>query len=221
MKNFKLKTPNYWTHACSELSKKDEQLAKIILKYSNLKIRSHGDPFTTLTRSIVGQQISVAAAESIWKKLNFIISDKNDKNEEIKLIKPSKFLKNYYRLNTIGLSTRKKNYIYELAQHFVNNKGFSKQLLNMNDENITNTLISFSGVGIWTINMFKIFCLMQPDIFPEKDVGLKNAIVKIYNLKDNDKQSKIIKKLSERWKPWRTVATWYLWCSIDPEPINY
>ena len=62
---------------------------------------------------------------------------------------------------------------------------------------------------------------MQPDIFPEKDIGLKNAIVKIYNLKDNDKQSKIIKKLSERWKPWRTVATWYLWCSIDPEPINY
>ena len=160
-------------------------------------------------------------AESIWKKLNFIISDNSDKNEEIQLIKPSEFLKNYYRLNTIGLSTRKKNYIYGLAQHFVNNKGFSKQILSMNDQSITDTLISFSGVGIWTVNMFKIFCLMQPDIFPEKDVGLKNAIVKIYNLKDNDKQSKIIKKLSERWKPWRTVATWYLWCSIDPEPINY
>ncbi len=221
MKKIKLKTPKYWGRACNELSKKDKKLAQLILKYNSLKIQSHGDPFTTLTRSIIGQQISVAAAETIWKKLCSIISDNSSQNKEILLIKPAEFLKNYYRLNSAGLSTRKKHYIYELAKHFVNNKEFCDQLLYMSDECIDTTLVSFSGIGIWTINMFRIFCLMQPDIFPEKDVGLKNAICQIYNIKDNGSQSDKIIKLSEKWKPWRTVATWYLWCSIDPDPINY
>ena len=200
MKKIKLKTPKYWDLACNELSKKDKKLAKLIIKYDSLKIQSHGDPFTTLTRSIIGQQISVAAAESIWKKLCFMISGSDNKDYEIILISPSEILKNYYKLNSVGLSTRKKNYIYALATHFVNNKDFSGQLLDMNDECVNNTLISFSGIGTWTI---------------------RNAIYKIYNVKDNGKQLENIVKLSEKWKPWRTVATWYLWCSIDPDPINY
>ena len=221
IKKTKPKTPKYWNQACRELSKKDKKLAHLISKYTNLKIQSNGDPFTTLTRAIVGQQISVAAAESIWQKLYCVISDDNKKNQKIILIEPLEFLKNYYRLNSVGLSTRKRRYIYKLAQHFVDNGEFSEQLLKMNDECVDNTLISFSGIGIWTVNMFKIFCLMQPDIFPEKDLGLKNAIIKTYNIKNDDRQLENIIQLSEKWKPWRTVATWYLWCSIDPVPINY
>ena len=221
IKKIKPKTPKYWSRACHELSIKDKKMAHLISRFSNLKIQSHGDPFTTLTRSIVGQQISVVAAESVWRKLCYVTLPNNTKEQEILVLEPSMILKNHYKLDSVGLSTRKNQYIYELAKYFVNNKVFSEHLMSMNDECIYKTLISFAGIGTWTINMFKIFCLLQPDIFPEKDLGLKNAIYKIYEIKKKDQQLENIIKISENWKPWRTVATWYLWCSVDPDPINY
>jgi len=221
MEKLIIKNPEYWNQACRELSEKDKKLANLILKYSNLKIQSHGDPFTTLTRSIVGQQISVAAAESIWKKLYHLEAKYCGKYPEGKPFRPISIIKNYHKLNSTGLSGRKKEYIHGLAKHFESNNCFSKQLLAMNDEDITRTLISFPGIGDWTIKMFKIFCLMQPDIFPENDLSLTNAISKIYKIKSNDKKKENITKLSEKWKPWRTVATWYLWCSVDQDPVYY
>ncbi len=91
----------------------------------------------------------------------------------------------------------------------------------MNDLEITKTLLSFSGVGVWTVNMFMIFCLMRPDVFPDQDLGLINAIAKTYKRENEENKIINISKFAEKWKPWRTVATWYLWCSIDPEPIYY
>ncbi|OUW05307.1 MAG: hypothetical protein CBD16_01150 [Betaproteobacteria bacterium TMED156] len=218
----KLNVPNYWVKACKDLSSKDIVMANLISNNKS-KIKSHGDPFTTLVRAIIGQQISVKAAEGVWKKLHAQHKGKKhpDLLSSFMFVDPEKILKQKDNLYKIGISGKKAFYITNLAKYFKENKDFSKSLVKMSEQEITVTLLKFSGIGIWTINMFLIFCLLRPDIFPENDLGLIRAIKLHYDLKKNENQQMKILKLSHKWKPWRTVATWHLWSSIDPETIYY
>ena len=202
--------PKYWDQGKKYLSKKDKILGKLIKKYKgNLKTRS--DPFFSLCKSIVGQQISVQAASSVWKKLE----------TKAKKIHP----KNIYKLTpkqlaSCGLSRQKISYLKILAKKFLNKELDIKKLKKMNDQDAIKYLVQVKGIGVWTAEMFLFFNQMRPDIFPVQDIGLLRGISNNYKTKYPPSPSQL-KKFKQKWSPYCTVATWYLWRSIDPEPIQY
>ena len=164
-----------------------------------------------MAKSITGQQISVKAANSIWLRLE----------KKIKKIDPSNILK--IKINEIkkcGFSKQKANYIFNLANFFKKNKNIENKWEKIEDEEVIDDLIKIKGIGRWTAEMFLIFYLLRPNIFPSADIGLLKAISINYNLKYPLKNSDI-KKFKKKWTPWSTVATWYLWRSLDPVPVKY
>ena len=217
MKNYK--KPKYWEKACKELSLKDPILEKIIKKNYKIVLFSRNDPFTTLIRSIIGQQVSVTVADKAWNNLKRKIKTK--KNNDLEIVSPSDILLSQMQLSSIGLSKKKYNYIIELASIFSSNPGYCQNFSNLSDSEIIRILIQHKGIGPWTAKMFLLFYLMRPNVFPESDIGLIKSISKIYKLDQNFCIKKQVEKLSKNWEPWKTVATWYLWCEIDPSPIVY
>ncbi len=207
----KKKKPFFWIEAKKELKKKDKKLGKIIDTYPRDFLFSKSDPFMTLARSIVGQQISVKAAQSVWDKLVLKIGK----------VTPEIILKAHSNtLKSSGLSRQKVLYLKNLASAFEKNK-IKKHLWNkLSDEEIINDLIQIKGIGRWTAEMFLIFNLCRADIFPLDDIGMIRGVCKIYNLKYPIERKKLI-KIGEKWRPYRSVATWYLWRSLDPIPVEY
>ena len=204
-------TNKNWILAINNLKKKDKILKEIINKYKSEKLHSKKNAFLTLAKSITGQQISVKAANSIWLRLE----------KKIKKIDPSNILK--VKINEIkkcGFSKQKANYIFNLANFFKKNKNIENKWEKVEDEEVIDDLIKIKGIGRWTAEMFLIFYLLRPNIFPSADIGLLKAISINYNLKYPLKNSDI-KKFKKKWIPWSTVATWYLWRSLDPVPIKY
>jgi len=204
-------TKKNWILAINNLKKKDKILKEIINKYKSEKLHSKKNAFLTLAKSITGQQISVKAANSIWLRLE----------KKIKKIDPSNILK--IKINEIkkcGFSKQKANYIFNLANFFKKNKNIENKWEKIEDEEVIDDLIKIKGIGRWTAEMFLIFYLLRPNIFPSADIGLLKAISINYNLKYPLKNSDI-KKFKKKWIPWSTVATWYLWRSLDPVPIKY
>lgn len=204
-------TPEYWTQATQELAACDRVMLQLIQQFEGGTLTSRGCAFTTLARSIVGQQISVKAAESVWQKVIRAIPD----------IEPHTVAaKEPDLLRACGLSARKITYLQDLSRNFtegnLNETGWS----NMDDETIITQLSQVKGIGRWTAEMFLIFHLQRPDVLPLDDIGLQRAI----SLHYLDKQSvdkKTMIKLAQPWQPWRSVATWYLWRSLDPLPVEY
>jgi DNA-3-methyladenine glycosylase II len=203
--------PIYWDIGVAYLSQHDKILEKIISEYQGETLTIRGDAFYTLARSIIGQQISVKAADSVWKKVENII---NPLTPEITLQKSEIELKN------CGLSASKIRYLLSLANFFITNKNIEKTWQNLPDAEIINMLISINGIGRWTAEMFMIFYLARPDIFPIADIGVQKAIFRHYNNSDKLAVSEI-RTISENWQPYRTIATWYLWRSLDPVPVAY
>ena len=204
-------TNKNWLLAINNLKKKDKILKEIINKYKSEKLHSKKNAFLTLAKSITGQQISVKAANSIWLRLE----------KKIKKIDPSNILK--IKINEIkkcGFSKQKANYIFNLANFFKKNKNIENKWEKIEDEEVIDDLIKIKGIGRWTAEMFLIFYLLRPNIFPSADIGLLKAISINYNLKYPLKNSDI-KKFKKKWSPWSTVATWYLWRSLDPVPVKY
>ena len=209
--------PDYWSDAISHLSKVDNILCEIIKKNQHQILISKNNPFNTLIKSILGQQISVKAAQSIYGRLLELVE--ND-------ISPSKITAiNKEDLRRIGLSRQKIEYINNISDHFINNprNTSNSYFLSSSKDEIYNNLINIKGVGEWTIEMFFIFYMTLPDIMPFKDIGLINAIKKAYNLVNLDKKTEYesILNISDKWRPYRTVATWYLWQMIDDELVEY
>ena len=207
----KLKLPDYWDEACEHLTKNDKVLKKLIIKYEKTGLQSRGNAFETLARSIVGQQISVKAAQSIWNKFeNLLIK-----------VEPDAVLKQPIdSLRSCGLSYRKCEYLIDLSQKFQSKIIKPALWSKMSDDEIKNQLIKIKGIGIWTSEMFLIFHLMRPDILPLADLGLIRSISICYF--DNQKPDKRqIESLAHKWKPYRTVATWYLWRHLDPIAVEY
>ena len=206
----KTKPPYYWYRAKKFLSKKDKKLAKIINKYDGYLV-SRNDPFYSLCRSIIGQQISVKAADSIWLKFEKIIK----KIKPINLIKLSNA-----KLASIGLSRQKILYLKIIAKEFLNKTLDIKTLQKMSDDEAIKNLVRIKGIGIWTAQMFLIFNLKRSNIFPFSDIGLIRAISRNYK-KEYPLKKDELDYFKNKWHPYSTVATWYMWRSIDPVPVEY
>jgi DNA-3-methyladenine glycosylase II len=170
-----------------------------------------GEPFFTLARAICGQQISVKAAQSVWNKV-LVCVEKISPEEVLKVKRTA--------LRACGLSDRKVEYIADLAQHFVDGQIHLHEWPEMDDEAIIAELVQVRGIGRWTAEMFLMFSLLRPDVLPLDDLGLQKGIRLAY-FKNRKISLKRMKKLGESWRPWRSVATWYLWRSLDPVPVEY
>jgi DNA-3-methyladenine glycosylase II len=203
--------PNYWDRAKRVLSKKDPVMGAIIRAHPKVFMMPRGEPFFTLARAIVGQQISVKAAQAVWDRLVSCCST----------IEPKTILaKERPVLRACGLSDRKTEYIADLAQHFADGKIHVHRWPGMDDEAIIAELTEVRGIGRWTAEMFLMFNLLRPDVFPLDDLGLQKGIRVAY-FRNRKISLKRMKKLGEAWRPWRSVATWYLWRSLEPVPVEY
>lgn len=205
-----MKSPDYWQQAIDHLSE-DLILADIIFRYEGETLRSRGEAFETLLRAIVGQQISVKAADSVWKKLVALLPQ----------ISPEFLLKlSVPQLRSAGLSERKALYAIDLSQHFVSQKIRPEEWHHLGDEEIIAQLVQVKGIGRWSAEMFLIFYLLRPNILPVGDLGLQKAISLHYGTK-YPMDEKSIHRLTKHWHPYCTVATWFLWRALDPIPIEY
>ena len=204
--------PVYWHKAKRILSKRDPVLRGVIRKYKKGFLTTRNNPFFSLCRTIVAQQISTKAANSIWYKF-----EKKCK----KLIIPNTVLKLSSRtLKSAGLSRQKVSYLKNIAKSF-RNKSFSvKELKKMNDKEAINYITKLKGLGVWSAEMFLMFNLNRPDIFPIQDIGLLRAISKNYKT-SYPPSEKFLDKISKLHTGYRTVFTWYMWRSIDPTDVEY
>ena len=202
--------PKYWKQAKIFLSKKDKVLKKLILKYKG-SLKTRKDPFFSLCKSIVGQQISVQAANSVWRKLE----------KKAKKIVPKNISKlNNRQLSSCGLSRQKISYLKILAKKIITKELEIKKLKKMSDKDAIKYLTQVKGIGVWTAEMFLFFNLMRSNIFPVQDIGLLRGISVNYKTKYPPSELQL-KRFKNKWSPYCTVATWYLWRSIDPEPVSY
>ena len=204
--------PEYWEQACRELMKQDRILKKLIPKYGAGFLVTRGDAFNTLARAIVGQQISVAAAQAVWNRV--LAASKKKVNPKNILALPVE------ELRAAGLSGRKVEYIRDLADHFDSGRLHASQWKDMDDESVIRELSDIRGIGRWTAEMFLIFSLVRPNILPLDDVGLIKAISLNYFSGEPVSRHEA-REVAANWAPWRTVATWYMWRSIDPIPVEY
>jgi DNA-3-methyladenine glycosylase II len=207
-----LATPDYWNEACAHLMKKDRVMRKLIPKFGEDRLQSRGDPFVTLARSVIGQQISVQAAQTIW--------DRFAKLSKGKLL-PAKVLKlKVDDMRACGLSARKIEYLVDLALHFDSGALHVKQWDGMEDEAIIAELVAIRGIGRWTAEMFLIFHLMRANVLPLDDIGLLRGISENYFSGESVSRSEA-KEVAAAWAPYCSVAVWYLWRSLDPLPVEY
>ena len=203
--------PAYWAQAIKELRKKDKILKAIIDGYKGETITMRGDAFFTLARSITGQQISVKAADSVWAKLVAVVG---------KITPDIIGNADAVLLRSCGLSASKVIYLHALANHFLENKKRIKSLPDMTDDEAIAELTSIKGIGRWTAEMFLIFSLGRPDVFPLADLGLIKGIQRHYNKSEKMPLPDII-AIGERWRPFRSIGTWYMWRALDPVPVAY
>ena len=204
--------PDYWDAAVAHLMRRDRIMKKLIPKFPNISLVSRGNPFMTLARSIVGQQISVKAAESVWQRLLL---------ECGKRPTPASVQKaGVEKLRAAGLSGRKAEYILDLSTHFSEKLVHPKKWVAMDDESVIAELTAIRGIGRWTAEMFLIFNLQRPDVLPLDDVGLLNAI-SLHYFSGEPVSRFEAREVAQGWQPWSTVATWYLWRSLDPVPVEY
>ncbi|WP_298210098.1 DNA-3-methyladenine glycosylase 2 family protein [Acidovorax sp.] len=191
--------------------KKDRVMKRLIPQFGDAALQTRGDAFTTLARSIVGQQVSVKAAQTVWERFAQLPRS----------MKPASVLKlKVDDMRGAGLSARKVDYLVDLALHFDGGKLHVKDWAAMDDEAIIAELVAIRGIGRWTAEMFLIFYLTRPNVLPLDDVGLINGISQNYFSGDPVSRSDA-REVAEAWKPWCSVATWYIWRSIAPLPVAY
>ena len=203
--------PQYWNKGKSFLSNKDKVLKTIIGRFPNENLEINSNHYHALLNSIIGQQISVSAASAI--KNRFFKLHRN-----ITPINVLKFNKDTLKLS--GLSRQKVLYIFNISTFFLENKKFFANINVFDDNIIKEKLITIKGVGNWTVDMFLLFSIGSSNIFPSGDLGFIKAISKLYK-KELPLNESYLKRLNNRWSPYCSLATWYLWRSLDPIPISY
>ena len=204
--------PFYWNKTKRALSKKDPVLRKIIKKYNKGFLTTRNNPFFSLCRTIVGQQISTKAADSIWFKF-----EKKCKRR----INPSTILKiSSQNLKKVGLSRQKINYLKNISKAFRNKSFDMKEIIKMTDDEAISYITKIKGLGVWSAEMFLMFNLNRPNIFPIKDIGLLRAISKNYKT-SYPPSKRFLDKISRLHNGNRTMFTWYMWRSIDPTDVEY
>jgi DNA-3-methyladenine glycosylase II len=204
-------TPAYWQQATSELAERDAVMCGLIERFRGLALASRGDAFSTLARSIVGQQISVKAAQSVWDRLASRMMEMTPARVA-SARRPA--------LRSCGLSGQKVDYIRDLARKFVDGTLDPSRWGALEDEALIVELTKVKGIGRWTAEMFLMFHLARPDVLPVADLGLQRAMRLHYN-RGRVLSAARMHKIGAVWAPWRSVATWYLWRSLDPIPVEY
>jgi DNA-3-methyladenine glycosylase II len=208
-------SPDYWDEACRHLARRDRVLKKLIPRFGDARLSSRGDAFTTLARSIVGQQISVKAAQSVWDRFAAAVG-----GVPTRLVPTDVMALQVSTLRESGLSARKSEYLLDLARHFDGGLVHVAQWNGMDDEAIIDELVAIRGIGRWTAEMFLIFHLMRPDVLPLDDLGLLKGISLNYFSGEPVSRAEA-REVGEAWAPFRSVATWYIWRSLDPLPVDY
>jgi DNA-3-methyladenine glycosylase II len=206
-------SPAYWQQAIAELSAKDTVLAGVIEQVGDHCLVSRGEPFETLLRSIVGQQISVKAAHSIWLKVQCCITPNNEKTTpEHVLAQPVDALR------ACGLSGKKVEYIQDLSRHFQAGTVRHERWHTLDDEALIKELIQVKGIGRWTAEMVLMFNALRPDVFPIDDLAIRKGMTNLYGFADDKDGKKLMIAKAQGWAPWRSVASWLLWRSLDLTP---
>ncbi|OYW63916.1 MAG: DNA-3-methyladenine glycosylase [Hydrogenophilales bacterium 16-64-46] len=205
------RAPAYWHTACAELAAADPVMATLIARYPDCVLGTRSDPFHTLARAIVGQQISVKAADSIWAR--FEQCAESVVPDRIAALEAE-------TLAACGLSRRKVEYLQDLAGHFLDGRIQPTRWKKQDDETVIAELIDVRGIGRWTAEMFLIFNLRRPDVWPVDDIGLQKAVA-LHYLEGERPGLAALRAHGLRHAPWRTVATWYLWRSLDPVVVQY
>src|SRR5438067_5957775 len=209
--------PLYWHEATTALAARDRILRRLIGEFPDIHLVRRGDAFTTLARAIVGQQISVKAAQTIWDRL---VIATGGIGQPVRL-DPARVSRTQRRtLRRVGLSERKAEYVRDLARHFVSGKLDPATWPALDDEALIEALTDVKGIGRWTAEMFLIFHELRADVLPVDDIGLQKAIG-IHYLDGARPTVEAMRQLGSGWKPYRSVATWYLWRSLDPLPVEY
>lgn len=205
------KTPEFWADALAHLSRRDRHLKRIIAAHPDICIQSRGAPFYTLVRSIVGQQISTRAADAIWQRVQTAMPD----------VTPQAVAEiDWQTLRACGLTDRKTDYFKSCAEHFADGRVNPRRWPRMGDEAVIEELVQIKGIGQWTAEMVLIFNLLRPNVLPLDDLGLIRA-VSLHHYKGVAVGKTEVRELAAKWQPYCSVATWYLWRSLDPGPIDY
>jgi len=208
-------TADFWEDACKHLAKRDRVMKKLIPRVGDGRLESRGDAFTTLARSIVGQQISVKAAQAVWDRFVALTAGPSHR------LAPAAVLAlGAPQIRTAGLSARKVEYLCDLAQHFDSGTVHVAEWQQMDDEAIIEELVAIRGIGRWTAEMFLIFHLLRPNVLPLDDVGLIKGISVNYFSGEPVSRAEA-REVGDAWAPYRSVATWYIWRSLDPMPVSY
>ena len=206
-----MKTPDYWDQAKIELAERDAVIRGLVDRFQGLAMGSRGDAFSTLARSIVGQQISVKAAQSVWDRVHARFDG----------VAPASLARcRLPALRACGLSGQKASYLKDLAAKFLDGSLDPARWHALEDEALVEELIQVKGIGRWTAEMFLMFYLARPDVLPVADLGLQRAMRIHYN-RGRPLTAKRMHRIAAAWAPWRSVATWYLWRSLDPIPVEY
>lgn len=204
--------PAYWDDAVVQLVERDRILRKLIPRFSDVHLLARRDPFETLVRAVVGQQISAMAADAVWSRVA-CASGQGVTPAAVAAIGAD-------ALRTLGLSQRKAEYVLDLAAHFGDERIRPCLWAAMDDESVIADLTAIRGIGRWTAEMFLIFNLRRPDVLPLDDIGLLKAI-SLHYFSGEPVSRFEAREVAQAWKPWSTVATWYLWRSLDPVPVEY
>jgi DNA-3-methyladenine glycosylase II len=208
-------TPDYWDEACKHLARRDRVMKKLIPQFGEARLQSRGDAFTTLARSIVGQQISVKAAQSVWDRFIALLGAPSTRVAPAMVEALAATA-----LREAGLSLRKAEYLLDLAHQFSSGSVHVQQWRQMDDEAIIEELVAIRGIGRWTAEMFLIFHLMRPNVLPLDDLGLLKGISLSYFSGEPVSRAEA-REVGDAWAPYRSVATWYIWRSLDPLPVDY
>ena len=202
--------PAYWDDACRHLDKRDRVMKKLIPQFGDARLQSNGDAFTTLARSIVGQQVSTKSAQGVWRKLVAAVD-----GPDVELLQPAAVLGLVPdTLRGAGLSARKVEYLRDLAHNFSSGAVHVGLWHGMDDEAIIEELVAIRGIGRWTAEMFLIFHLLRPNVLPLDDPNLIRGISENYFSGEPVSRAEA-RELGDGWAPYRSVATWYLWRSLD------
>ena len=202
--------PAYWDEACKHLVKRDRVMKKLIPQFGEARLQSRGDAFATLARSIVGQQISVKSAQAVWTRWVALTPK----------FQPANVLSlGVEEQRAAGLSARKVDYLRDLAEHFASGQVHVRQWAQMDDEAIIAELLAIRGIGRWTAEMFLIFHLMRPNVQPLDDPGMLKGISQNYFSGEPVSRAEA-REVGEAWAPYRSVAVWYIWRSLDPLPVG-
>jgi DNA-3-methyladenine glycosylase II len=209
--------PPYWDSATRALGRRDPVLRRLIRAYPGIHLQRRSDPFTTLARAIVGQQISVRAAQTIWDRF---AAATGGSGEPVRVDAARVGRTRMPTLRRCGLSERKAEYVRDLARHFVTGVLDPTEWPALDDEALIERLVDVKGIGRWTAEMFLIFHELRADVLPVDDIGLQRAIALHYG--DGARPTTAaMRALAAPWQPYRSVATWYLWRSLDPIPVEY